>query len=151
VLTSKLLTPDKTFIEIKAMLQAAAAAALKMPQLKTLEIWNGRRGLAALFKYQAFRNIQQAVITWRGTWELTMEPSTIQAWEAVVHQPGRWRFDLVQESLDEAAINSLPNAFKPGHSAHLITADSNGTESSRGRADLVIPKEASTQKQTCII
>jgi hypothetical protein len=106
VLTSKLLTPDKTFIEIKAMLQAAAAAALKMPQLKTLEIWNGRRGLAALFKYQAFRNIQQAVITWRGTWELTMEPSTIQAWEAVVHQHGRWRFDLVQVSLDEAAINS---------------------------------------------
>jgi hypothetical protein len=106
VLTSKLLTPDKTFIEIGAMLQVAAAAALKMPQLKTLEIWNGRRGLAALFKYQAFRNIQQAVITWRGTWELTMEPSTIQAWEAVVHQHGRWRFDLVQVSLDEAAINS---------------------------------------------
>ncbi|KAI0802310.1 hypothetical protein GGR55DRAFT_692269 [Xylaria sp. FL0064] len=48
-------------------------------------------GLAALFKYQAFCNIEKAIITWRGTWKLTMEPSVIQAWEAVI---------------DEAAIKS---------------------------------------------
>jgi hypothetical protein len=106
VLTSKLLTPDENSIEIGAMLQAAAATAIKMPQLETMEIWNGRKGLAALFKYQAFRDIQQAIIIWRGTWKLAMEPSIIQAWEAVVHQYDGWRLNLVQERLDEAAIKS---------------------------------------------
>lgn len=51
VLTSNLLTPDENPIEIGAMLQAAAAAALKMPQLETMEIWNGRKGLAASHNY----------------------------------------------------------------------------------------------------
>ncbi|KIM93718.1 hypothetical protein OIDMADRAFT_61355 [Oidiodendron maius Zn] len=111
VLTSKLLTPDENSIEIGAMLQAAAAAAIKMPQLETMEIWNGRKGFAALFKYQAFRDIQQAMIIWRGTWKLTMEPSIIQAWEAVVHRYDGWRLNLVQERLDEAAINSHGDAI----------------------------------------
>jgi len=44
VLTSKVLTPDENSINIGAMLQAAAVAALKMPQLETMEIWNGRKG-----------------------------------------------------------------------------------------------------------
>lgn len=117
VLTSKLLTPNGNSIEIGAMLQAAAAAAIKMPQLETMEIWNGRKGLAALFKYQAFRNIREAIIIWRGTWKLTMEPSIVQAWEAVVHQYESydgydgWRFDLVQEQVDAATIKSHGDAI----------------------------------------
>ncbi|KAI3330381.1 hypothetical protein F4824DRAFT_492287 [Ustulina deusta] len=95
VITSKLLTPDENSIEIGAMLQAAAAAAIKMPRLVTMEIWNGRKGLAALFKYQALRDIQQAIITWR----------------AVVHQYDGWRLNLVQERLDEAAIKSHGDAI----------------------------------------
>ncbi|GJC98912.1 oxoglutarate iron-dependent oxygenase [Colletotrichum higginsianum] len=110
VLTSKLLTPDENSIEIGAMLRAAAAAAMKMPRLETMEIWNGRKGLAALFRYQAFRNIHEAAIVWRGTWKLAMEPSTIQAWEAVMYQYDGWRLDLVQEQLDEAAIKSHGDA-----------------------------------------
>ncbi|KAI1119204.1 hypothetical protein F5Y14DRAFT_125445 [Nemania sp. NC0429] len=112
VITSKLLRPDGNSVEIGSMLQAAAATAMKMPQLKTMEIWNGRKGLAALFKYHAFRNIRQATLTWRATWELTMEPSTIQAWKAVANQHGgRWRLDLVRERLDEAAIKSHGDAI----------------------------------------
>ncbi|KAL6825838.1 hypothetical protein J3E69DRAFT_355763 [Trichoderma sp. SZMC 28015] len=65
VLTSKLLAPDKSPIEIGAMLQAAAAVATKMPKLKTMEIWNGRKSVAALFKYQVFHDVQQARIIWR--------------------------------------------------------------------------------------
>lgn len=112
VLTSKLLAPDENQIEIGAMLKAAAAAATKMPQLEIMEIWNGRKGLAAVFKYQAFRDNQQAIITWRGTWKLTIEPSIIQAWEAVVHQYDGWRFDLIQERLEEAAIKSHGDAIQ---------------------------------------
>lgn len=92
------------------MLQAATAAVKKMPQLETMEIWNGRQGLAALFKYQVFRDIQEATIIWRGTWEMTMEPSIIQAWEAVIYQYDGCRLNLVQERLDEAAIKSHGDA-----------------------------------------
>ncbi|KAN0089526.1 hypothetical protein V8E51_019786 [Hyaloscypha variabilis] len=114
VLTSTVLTPDENSVDIGAMLQAAAAAAaaaIKMPQLETMEIWNGRKGLAALFKYQAFRDIQEAIIIWRGTWKLTIEPSIIQAWETVVHRYDGWRFNLVEEQLDEAAIKSHGDAI----------------------------------------
>ncbi|KUI74213.1 hypothetical protein VM1G_10058 [Cytospora mali] len=111
VLTSRLLTPDENLTEIEAMLQAAAAAAIKMPQLETMEIWNGRKGLASLFKYQASRKMQQAMITWRGTWKLIMEPSVIQAWEAVIYRYDGWRLNLVQEWLDEAAIKSHGDAI----------------------------------------
>ena len=111
VLTSKLLTPDKGPVEIGVMLRAAAAAAIKMPQLETMEIWNGRQGLAALFKYQVFSHRQEATITWRGTWKFTMEPSLIQAWEAVIHQYGGCRLNVVQERVDEAAVKSHGDAL----------------------------------------
>lgn len=143
VLTSDLLRPRAKSVEIEAMLRAAAAAAMKMPRLETMEIWNGRKGLAALFWYQASRGIKPAIILWRAMWTRTMEPSVIQAWEAVVRLCGGWRLDLVQVWLDEAAIRSHGDAFSaeldafgPGASAHLFAADSTRTESSRGRADM---------------
>ncbi|OAA54949.1 hypothetical protein SPI_08453 [Niveomyces insectorum RCEF 264] len=111
-LTSTLLTPDENPVEIGAMLQAAAAAVRKMPQLETMEIWNGRKGLAALFQYRVFRCRWHATITWRGTWKLAMEPSVLQTWEAVVQQyGGDGRLDLVQERLDEATIKSHGDAI----------------------------------------
>lgn len=111
VLTSKLLTPDGNPIEIEAMLQAAATAATRMPRLEMMEIWNGRKGFAALFKYEAFRHTHQATITWRGTWKFTVESSVIQAWEAVMQPYDGWRLNLVQEQLDEAAIKSHGDAI----------------------------------------
>ncbi|KAK3379781.1 hypothetical protein B0T24DRAFT_647243 [Lasiosphaeria ovina] len=88
--------PNLTSLAL-TMLQAAAAAAKRMPQLKTMEIWNGRKGLAALFKYQALLPTRQARITWRGTWILNIEPFVIQAWEA--------------EQLEEARIKSHSDAI----------------------------------------
>jgi hypothetical protein len=110
--TSRLLLPDKDSAEIGPMLQAAAAAATKMPRLETMEIWNGRKGLAALFQYQASHENRRAVITWRSTWGMTIDPCIIQAWEAVVHQYDGWDLALVQEKLDEMAINSHGDAIR---------------------------------------
>jgi hypothetical protein len=50
-LTSRLLVPQERPTELDDMLRAAAAAAMKMPNLETMEIWNGEKGLAMLFKY----------------------------------------------------------------------------------------------------
>ncbi|KAK8067344.1 hypothetical protein PG997_014091 [Apiospora hydei] len=111
VLTSNLLTPVTRPAKIAAMLEDATATAMRMPKLETLEIWNGRKGLAALFQYQASRNIRPATITWRGTWELAMEPAVIQAWEAVARRHGGWRLDLVRERLEGADIMSHGDAI----------------------------------------
>ena len=64
------------------MLLAAAASAKQMPNLKTMEIWNGENGVAMLFRYQAERG-RPALITCRGTWELTLRRPVLQAWDSV--------------------------------------------------------------------
>ncbi|KAF6805133.1 PRANC domain protein [Colletotrichum sojae] len=112
VLTSKLLTPDGDPVETGVMLRAAAAAAVKMPRLETMEIWNGRKGLAALFRYQALHDKREAVVVWRGTWMLAMEPSTIQAWGAVMQQYDGWRLGLVEELVDRSAVKSHGDSIR---------------------------------------
>lgn len=42
-LTSRLLVPRESSMELDDMLRAAATAAIKMPRLETMEIWNGER------------------------------------------------------------------------------------------------------------
>jgi hypothetical protein len=85
-LTSSTLTNDTNPMDINNMLQSAAAAALKMPNLDTIEIWNGRRGLAMVFRYERARDRQPATITIRGTWEFELAPAVRQAWDAVAHE-----------------------------------------------------------------
>lgn len=113
MLTSNVLRPDEDPVQIGGMLHAAAAAVMRMPRLETMGIWNGRKGLAAGFRYQTLRNARQAIITWRATWEFTMESLLIRAWEAVVHlwHDDRWSLGVVQERLDAAAIKSHGDAI----------------------------------------
>lgn len=84
------------------MLRAAAKAAIHMPKLETLQIWNGRKNLAALFKYEAATEQDQtSTITWRGTWEFLLQASVIQAWQSrasEVSEHGTIR--VVYESID---------------------------------------------------
>ncbi|TGO35577.1 hypothetical protein BHYA_0153g00110 [Botrytis hyacinthi] len=82
-LTSRLPIPQGLPAELDDVLQAAAAAAMNMPNLEIMEMWNGEKGLAMLFRYQRGKQGQPAVITWKGTWELNLRPLVIQAWESV--------------------------------------------------------------------
>ncbi|KAF7923621.1 hypothetical protein EAE99_006880 [Botrytis elliptica] len=59
-LTSRLLVPRERSAELDDMLQAAAAAAMNMPNLETMEKWNGEKGLAMLFRYQRNKRGQPA-------------------------------------------------------------------------------------------
>ncbi|TVY84502.1 hypothetical protein LSUE1_G000647 [Lachnellula suecica] len=106
-LTSRLLAPQESPTELDHMLRAAAAAALKMPNLRTMEIWRGETGLAAVFRYQRpeARN-RPAVITCRGTGELTLRPLVHQAWDAVAPSHDGQGHVVVRELLDDDAINS---------------------------------------------
>ncbi|KAJ9155932.1 PRANC domain protein [Coniochaeta hoffmannii] len=97
-LTSRVLTDDADTSDINNMLQDAAVAALKMPRLDTMELWNGRRGVAILFRSQRARDRQLAVITVRGTWELALGLVTTQAWDVLAHLHCHGRV-VVQTSL----------------------------------------------------
>lgn len=103
-LTSRLLAPDESPIEIDNMLQAAAEAAMKMPNLETMEIWNGREGLAMLFRYQLAGGGRPAMITWRGTWQFALRPPVLQAWEAVALKHRSYGSVIIEELLDAGAV-----------------------------------------------
>ncbi|KAI3401433.1 hypothetical protein diail_10867 [Diaporthe ilicicola] len=100
VLTSQLIAPESELSDIEQMLKDAAAAAMRMPRLDTLEIWNGREALASLFKYQSSGSQTNATLTWRSTWELSIPSSVIQAWRAVAQKHGARGFTVSTELLD---------------------------------------------------
>lgn len=127
VVTSILLKPDGDRAKIGAMLRrAAGTAAARMPRLEVMEIWNGRKGLAALFRYQVVREKRQATISWKATWggkfEVMMEEESLrQAWEAVM-QSGHtvddsWSFKVIvhndhdQNAKDTTTIKSHADAI----------------------------------------
>lgn len=111
VLTSQLLTPQQSHTDIMDMLQRAGLAATRMPKLKTMEIWNGREKLAALFKYELLKERRSAIITWKGTWGLILQPSVVEAWEAVTTRRGGFRLDILYETLDSDTIQSHGDAI----------------------------------------
>lgn len=97
-LTSQLLDPTKSRTEIADMLEEAAAAAMYMPRISTIEIWNGRRGTAALFRYTA--GLRRAAVTWRATWRFALPPRVVRAWEAVaLRRRGAGSVDVTTEFL----------------------------------------------------
>lgn len=110
-LTSKLLNPKERPIKIEHMLRLAGEVALKMPQLETMELWNGRNGLAGLFQYKAARDTRQATTTWRGTWNLNIGTPVIKVWEAVPRLGGS-RFNVARDRLGAADIKSHGDAIR---------------------------------------
>jgi hypothetical protein len=92
VLTSLLLEPNRAQREIIRLLYGAACTAMNMPRLELMEIWNGRPGVAAVFRYQTSRynagsewTNRPTVMTWRATWGFVLQPSLIRAWERVTY------------------------------------------------------------------
>jgi hypothetical protein len=103
-LTSQLLAPTTCPTKIMDLLQAAASAACYMPKLKIMEIWYGREGLAALFKYEFVPGYsRQSVVTWRATWGMSIEPRVIEAWESVIRSRGGYPggIDVAYEAVNE--------------------------------------------------
>jgi len=98
-LTSETLTDDANPGDINKMLHAAAETALRMPKLDTMEIWNGRRGVAMVFRYERSRDRQPAMITVRGTWELDLSPTVKRAWGRVAHEAVTVESSLIDPGL----------------------------------------------------
>lgn len=94
-LTSRVLTPRARQTNIDSLLISAATAAMEMPKLETLEIWNGQAGTAALFRYQS----RYAAVNWKCTWDSSLQPLVIQAWRQVALKYGSQGLVLREERL----------------------------------------------------
>lgn len=110
-LTFRLLGPQERSTELDGMLQAAAATAMEMPNLETMEIWTGEKGLAMLFKYQRAWGGQPAVITCRGTWGLPLRTLVVEAWNAVAMRHRDQGLIAVKEVLDADSVKSHGDAI----------------------------------------
>lgn len=113
-LTSRVLAHDldiATTANITEMLRDAATAALRMPKLRMMEIWNGREGLAMVFRYQKGRDRQAATITVRGTFELALVPEVKKAWNAVAIQNDQDGVVYRCSSIDPSTIRSHGDAI----------------------------------------
>lgn len=76
-----------------------------------MEIWNGREKLAALFKYELLGEDQPAIITWKSTWDLILQPSVIRTWEAVMARCCGSGLTIVYEALESDDILSHGDAI----------------------------------------
>lgn len=83
-LTSRLLQDNDSdhvnrYQDINHMLYNAAVTVRQMPELRTLVLWNGKRGNPCAFVYQA--TTSSASITWRATWDLKLSGRVVGARE----------------------------------------------------------------------
>ncbi|OIW28241.1 hypothetical protein CONLIGDRAFT_644443 [Coniochaeta ligniaria NRRL 30616] len=106
VLTSQLLTPMAEPLEINGMLENAAAAALCMPKLETMYVWNGAKREACAFVYYQTYETGHPTIIWRGTWNHGFVPRVIQAWEGVASKRNRSKLRLQTQYLDPDDVDS---------------------------------------------
>ena len=57
-----------------------------------------------VFKYQIFESDQTAKLTWRGTWDLPLEPHVLKAWQAVASERVGCKLQVVTEILDANVV-----------------------------------------------
>lgn len=111
-LTSRVLNNDADTSDTNNMLRDAAVTALKMPRLETMELWNGRRGVAMLFRSQRARDGQSAIITIRGTSELALGIAAEQARDVVAHQHCHGRVVVQTSLIDPDVIRCHGDAIR---------------------------------------
>ncbi|OIW32387.1 hypothetical protein CONLIGDRAFT_678788 [Coniochaeta ligniaria NRRL 30616] len=109
VLTSRLLTRTSARGVVSDLLSDAGAAAVRMPKLCTMALWNGGKGEACAFIHR--HDIERPSIIWRGTWDLDLEPRAVQAWERVASEytPKSLRFQ--SQALCGSVIGSHGDAI----------------------------------------
>ncbi|KAI1504875.1 hypothetical protein F5X99DRAFT_431936 [Biscogniauxia marginata] len=78
----------------------------------TSRLWNGRRGVAMLFRYQRAQDGQLAIITVRGTSELALGIAATQAWDVVAHRHCHGRVVVQTSLIDPDVIRCHGDAIR---------------------------------------
>lgn len=98
-LTSNALLSQKPAY-VNDLLEKAAGIAMKMPRLKSMELWNSKATFAGVFQYQTSESDRTAKIIWRSTWDLVLEPYVLQLWQDVISKRMYCKLQVVVEILD---------------------------------------------------
>ncbi|KAH8711816.1 hypothetical protein GQ44DRAFT_661502 [Phaeosphaeriaceae sp. PMI808] len=80
-LTSSTLARTASYQNVYTLLRNASSIALKMPQLKTMALWNSEPGQACAVIYQRYTTM--ATLTWRSTWDLELSDDVVESWKKV--------------------------------------------------------------------
>ncbi|KAH6854041.1 hypothetical protein B0I37DRAFT_441106 [Chaetomium sp. MPI-CAGE-AT-0009] len=122
-LTSALLQPAGNPGRIYALLSSAAAAALRMPKLHTLVLWNGRRGNACAFVYH-HQDRSRPYIAWRSTWDLELTHAVVEEWQTVASQVRPSELGIEKQPvLRSGRVVSLSDATRRALAAAYAAAD----------------------------
>ncbi|POR32134.1 Uncharacterized protein TPAR_07636 [Tolypocladium paradoxum] len=119
-LTSRLLVCTTGAAEVNQLLMEAGTAAVQMPKLTKMDIWNGTKGNACIFRYEA--NGDYVTVRWRGTWNLDIDPEVIDVWKKVAQLCARKDLAVLRsETSDKTAIKSHAAAIQElGIGEHVI-------------------------------
>ena len=117
-LTSRQLTPGRAAEDINELFVWGARAAGWLPQLRVLELWNGGRGVASVFRYRAQNGVPAAAgeparasILWRATFRVALEDRVVRAWKRVASAWRPCELLVVVEELDSALVRSHGDAI----------------------------------------
>ncbi|RYP20711.1 hypothetical protein DL765_002661 [Monosporascus sp. GIB2] len=119
-LTSRLMTLCKPHpLAINKMLVDAGTAALGMPQLRTLVIWNGMKRNACAFRYQVTAN--STTLGWCGTWDLELNIDVLNVWrKAALRYTGHELSILASRNLNKQDIQSHAVAIRELNLSEVI-------------------------------
>lgn len=110
---------------IDALLYNAGVAALRMPRLWTLVLWNGTEGDACAFVYQMDRGRGVCCATWRGTWEVELSKRVVGVWERVAWEGGECVLRVGRERVCAGGIGSHGDAvWQLGLPCRVVEAES---------------------------
>ncbi|KAH7276128.1 hypothetical protein B0J15DRAFT_541102 [Fusarium solani] len=99
-LTSRSMTPLREE-EVTNLLLKASNAAMLMPKLQTMILWNGAKGEACAFTY----NRADSSVTWRGTWEMKPGQKVANAWRKMDHENCRQPFRVKSEVISNKILS----------------------------------------------
>lgn len=108
-LTSSTMARTAPRHHIYTLLRDASLAAVKMPQLKTMVLWNSEPRQACAVIYQLHTASAMATLTWRGTWNLELSDDVVESWKKVV--PGSCYLRLGKEVIRDVDIKSHGDAI----------------------------------------
>lgn len=110
-LTSQDLKPDNDPDKIQHVLHSAARVATNMPKLQIMELWNGGKGHAALFRYRIDRDHREAKIVWRANWHFELERFVVKEWQHVAYAEDVGHLQIENELLMPSQIRSHAEAI----------------------------------------
>lgn len=104
--------------QINQLLHAAGDAALNMPKLRVMELWNAHQGEAAVFRYQQ-KPFNTVELAWSSSWDFFLDAKVVAHWEKVALEHGCRELSTISDRI-EAPLAGPGSVLKYLHLRHRI-------------------------------